>query len=127
MGRSMSRVIFFLACMLRLTAFASDTTGIWLDVPFVQQQKEGCGAATIAMVMLYWHQPADATHILLALHSDAGHGIYSSDMLRYLQRNGFRTFTFAGTWDDLAQHLGKGRPLIAALKPGAGMPLHYVV
>ena len=28
---------------------------------------------------------------------------------------------------DIAQHVAKGRPLIAALQPGAGLPLHYVV
>jgi hypothetical protein len=25
----------------------------WLDVPFVRQSEEGCGAASIAMVMRY--------------------------------------------------------------------------
>ena len=35
---------------------------------------------------------------------------------------------FNGTWDDLKQHLEKGRPLIAALKPASGnVPLHFVV
>jgi len=26
---------------------------VWLDVPFVKQEKDGCGAASIAMVMQY--------------------------------------------------------------------------
>ncbi len=38
------------------TAFASGVANLWLDVPFVQQQKDGCGAASIAMVMQYWEQ-----------------------------------------------------------------------
>jgi ABC-type bacteriocin/lantibiotic exporter with double-glycine peptidase domain len=134
MGRSIRRVIFLLL-LLRLAASASDANGIWIDVPFVQQQKDGCGAASIAMVMQYWlqHQGepmspvADSAQILRALHSDTGHGIYASDMVRYFQRNGYRTFEFAGQWDDLARHLAKGRPLIAALNPGSGLPLHYVV
>ena len=29
-------------------------SAIWLDVPFVAQPREGCGAASIAMVMQYW-------------------------------------------------------------------------
>jgi ABC-type bacteriocin/lantibiotic exporter with double-glycine peptidase domain len=49
-------------------------------------------------------------------------------MERYFQQQGFKTFAFAGTWEDFAQHLQKGRPLIVALKP---LPhereLHYVV
>jgi ABC-type bacteriocin/lantibiotic exporter with double-glycine peptidase domain len=134
MWRSFRRVIF-LFLLLRLVASASDAAGIWIDVPFVPQEKEGCGAASIAMVMQYWQQHlgqpmspvADSEEILRALYSDAGHGIYASEMLRYFQRNGYRTFAFEGNWDDIARHLSKGRPLIAALKPGSGLPLHYVV
>jgi ABC-type bacteriocin/lantibiotic exporter with double-glycine peptidase domain len=115
--------------------FAADPSGIWLDVPFVKQEKDGCGAASIAMVMQYWqlqkrrsgNPTAEAAQIQRALHSDAAHGIYASDMERYFQQNGYATFVFAGGWPDLKQHLEKGRPLIAALKPGSRVPLHYVV
>jgi ABC-type bacteriocin/lantibiotic exporter with double-glycine peptidase domain len=115
---------------------AAAPAGLWLDVPFVQQEKEGCGAASAAMVMQYWlkqqgtapNADADARQIQRGLYSRPGHGIYASDLENYLQQHGFRTFVFNGTWDDLKQHLEKGRPLIAALKPAGGKtPLHYVV
>jgi ABC-type bacteriocin/lantibiotic exporter with double-glycine peptidase domain len=114
---------------------AGTSPGMWLDVPFVKQEKEGCGAASIAMVMQYWLKQdgrrlidgADATQIQNALYSRKAHGIYASDMEEYLQQQGYRTFAFRGRWDDLKHHLGKGRPLIVALKPHAGNPLHYVV
>jgi uncharacterized protein YvpB len=57
-------------------------------------------------------------------------------MERYFREHGFRTFTIRGEWEDLKQHLDKGRPLIVALKPVAlklagsgplGASLHYVV
>lgn len=48
-------------------------------------------------------------------------------MERYFQQNGYRTFEFSGEWTFLKQQLGKGRPLIAALKPGSSSELHYVV
>lgn len=116
-------------------AFAGNIAGVWLDVPFVKQEREGCGAASIAMVMQYWQQhqgqsispDADAMHILSALHSDAAHGIFASDMVRYFEQNGYSTFAFAGKWADLEPQLAKGRPLIAALKPDASSSLHYVV
>lgn len=134
MGRSIFRIIVVLL-LLRLTALASDPQGIWINVPFVQQQKDGCGAAVIAMVMQYWQQRSGPTaspasgyaRIFAALDAKAAHGIYSADMVRYFQQNGYRAFAFAGEWADLERHLTKGRPLIAALKPGAGLPLHYVV
>jgi hypothetical protein len=39
----------------------------------------------------------------------------------------YRTFEFSGEWTFLKQQLGKGRPLIAALKPSSSRELHYVV
>jgi ABC-type bacteriocin/lantibiotic exporter with double-glycine peptidase domain len=115
--------------------FSAELPGVWLDVPFVKQEKDGCGAASIAMVMQYWQahqgQPAnnssDASQIQRTLYSAKAHGIYASDMERYFQENAFRTFTIRGEWEDLKQHLGKGRPLIVALKPSSGAALHYVV
>jgi len=114
---------------------AADFPGVWLDVPFVKQEKDGCGAASIAMVMQYWQaqhgQPvngaSDASQIQRTLYSAKAHGIYASDMERYLQEKGFRTFTIRGEWEDLKQHLEKGRPLIVALKPVSSGALHYVV
>lgn len=124
-------VLYFSAATL-----AAQTSGEWLDVPFIKQEKNGCGVASIAMVMQYWQkQPgggqqdgSDPADIQRALYSSQAHGVYASDMERYFQEHGFRTFSFRGAWDDLNQHLGKGRPLIVALKPlPAEKALHYVV
>jgi ABC-type bacteriocin/lantibiotic exporter with double-glycine peptidase domain len=114
---------------------AADLPGKWLDVPFVKQEKDGCGAAAIAMVMQYWQQhegkpissDSDANQIQRTLYSAKAHGIYASDMEKYFKEKGFRTFTIRGEWEDLRQHLDKGRPLIVALQPAHGAPLHYVV
>lgn len=113
----------------------SGPSGIWLDVPFVRQEPDGCGAASIAMVMQYWERQqgrpdastTNARQIQRALYSSSARGIYALDMERYFQRQGYRTFAIHGEWADLKQHLQNGRPLIVALKPGAGAPLHYVV
>jgi len=118
-----------------VTLFAS-AAGVWLDVPFIKQEKDGCGAATIAMVMQYWlkqqgraaDSAADAAAIQRELFSAKDHGIRAADMERYFQQHNFQTFAFAGKWDDFQQHLEKGRPLIVALKPSKlESPLHYVV
>jgi ABC-type bacteriocin/lantibiotic exporter with double-glycine peptidase domain len=114
---------------------AADKSGVWLDVPFVKQEKNGCGTASIAMVMQYWlkqqaktEADADPEAIQRTLYSKEGHGIYASDLEHYFQEHGFRTFAFQGSWDDLKQHLEKGRPLIVALKPAElNGELHYVV
>ncbi len=114
------------------TLWAAAGSGVWLDVPFVRQEKNGCGAASIAMVMQYWqHQQgrvpdADAAAIQHTLYSSKGHGIFASDLESYFRQHGFRVFALRGEWNDLKDHLEKGRPLIVALKPGRG-ELHYVV
>jgi ABC-type bacteriocin/lantibiotic exporter with double-glycine peptidase domain len=87
-------------------------SGIWLDVPFVQQEKNGCGAACISMVARYWggrEVPASARPLSPAQMENA------------FRERGFRTFVFRAGWDDLNEHLAKGRPLIVCLEK------HYVV
>ena len=113
-----------------------DKAGIWLDVPFIKQTVEGCGSASIAMLMQYWSahgtqiasEREDADAIQKQLYSRKGHGIYASDLERYLRESGFRVFALRGEWSDLRDHLSKGRPLILSIEPGGShAPLHYVV
>src|SRR6266849_4364780 len=134
LGRAVRTTTMLLGvCSLLL---AANLPGVWLDVPFVKQEKDGCGAASIAMVMQYWQrqegggsasQDSDAIQIQHVLYSAKARGIYASEMERYFREKGFRTFTIRGEWEDLKQHLDKGRPLIVALKPAGSGPLHYVV
>src|ERR1700733_7458123 len=44
-------------------AAGSGGAGVWLDVPFVKQDKNACGAASIAMVMRYWQQQDGGSEI----------------------------------------------------------------
>jgi ABC-type bacteriocin/lantibiotic exporter with double-glycine peptidase domain len=110
-------------------------TAIWLDVPFVKQDENGCGAASIAMVMQFWQRrqglspnaDSDVRRIQRSLYSAKAHGIYASDLERYFGQRGYRVYAFEGGAADLQQHLAKGRPLIVTLKPEGGGTLHYVV
>jgi ABC-type bacteriocin/lantibiotic exporter with double-glycine peptidase domain len=113
-----------------------EKAGVWLDVPFVKQTEEGCGSASISMLLQYWSGrgtvlaplQADAGAIQEKLYSRKARGILASEMERYLRESGFRVFAFSGVWSDLQQHLEKGRPLIVSIQPaGARAVLHYVV
>ena len=125
---------------------AGSQTARWLDVPFVQQPSQGCGAASIAMVMQYWaqhqntqdpvqsgfvrnqhSQSSDVDYIQLELYSRPAHGIYASDLQGYLQSNGFNTYVVSGDLELLSRNIERGRPLIVALKPTSAQALHYVV
>ena len=128
--------IALLLCLAGGTLFGVSPPAIWLDVPFVKQERNGCGAASIAMVMQYWQEQGasaaeknvDPAQIQRALYSRQAHGIYASDLQHYFEEQGFRTFAFRGEWQQLREHLEKGRPLIVALKPAnSAGALHYVV
>jgi uncharacterized protein YvpB len=138
--RSMRR----LAAGLVLSVFAAllvhaqtvENSGIWLDVPFIKQTAEGCGSASTAMLLQYWGAHGtpvaagrdDPDAIQKLLYSRKGHGIFASDVERYLKESGFRVFALRGAWSDLREHLSQGRPLIISLEPGnSRAPLHYVV
>jgi ABC-type bacteriocin/lantibiotic exporter with double-glycine peptidase domain len=115
MSRRVSHLIAYL--LPAAFAMASEPHGVWLEVPFVAQEKNGCGAASVAMVMQYWHRQQEQS---------ANIDAQKIHMERYLREHGFRTFAIKGEWTDLEQHLRQGRPLIVALK-STGADLHYVV
>ena len=117
--------------LVALSLCAAMACAAWLDVPFVRQEKNGCGAASIAMLMRYWARDAsaaaDPVRIQAALYSPDVEGIRGADVDRYFRQNGFTTFVFKGAWSDLEQHLAKRRPLMVCLKEGSAATLHYVV
>ena len=81
--------------------------GLWLDVPFVRQDKNSCGSAVVWMVMQYWRKASTppVAEIHRELYWEEAHGIYARDMERYLNRHAFQTFAFEAAWDD---HRGAG-------------------
>jgi ABC-type bacteriocin/lantibiotic exporter with double-glycine peptidase domain len=115
--------------------YAEAPAALWIDVPFVAQPRNGCGAAALAMVMQYWAgklgassmPDSDVVRIDRALYSPREHGIPAAAMGQYLQQHGYKAFAFAGKWSDLEEQIAKGRPLIVALRPHGQTELHYVV
>jgi ABC-type bacteriocin/lantibiotic exporter with double-glycine peptidase domain len=113
---------------------AKASVGVWLEVPYVHQEKDGCGSAALAMVLRYWQtknvpiaeERSDPAKIQRELYAAKPRGIYASDMERYMRDSGFDVFAFRGEWSDLRTHILKGRPLIAGLKR-KGQPAHYLV
>ncbi len=105
-----------------LILLAAVEPGLWLDVPFVRQEKNGCGPASAAMVMAYWNGGVAAIPEVAATRKP----VSASELAELFRRHGFEAHAFKGEWADVEAHLRKGRPLIVALKEG-GSGLHYVV
>jgi predicted double-glycine peptidase len=136
MRRLGAGLVLSLFAVLLVRAQTGENAGIWLDVPFIKQTAEGCGSASIAMLLQYWGAHGtpvaagrdDADAIQKLLYSRKGHGIFASDVERYLKESGFRVFALRGSWGDLREHLAQGRPLIISIEPGnSRAPLHYMV
>ncbi len=121
--------------LMAVTASGQPLSPVWVDVPFVHQPKQGCGAASIAMVMQYWTAQqgstpgaaGDVAAIQRQLYSPADHGIAAERVGEYFRAHGFQAFALNGNWSDLEEQLRKGRPLIVALKPRGQRELHFVV
>jgi ABC-type bacteriocin/lantibiotic exporter with double-glycine peptidase domain len=114
---------------------AAGPASIWIDVPYIHQPREGCGAASLAMVMAYWAgkqgqipgYDSDVAVIQRELYSAQDLGIPAERMRDYLLQHSFQAFAINGSWSDIEEQLRKGRPLIVALKPSGQNELHYVV
>ena len=112
--------------------------GFWLaaslDIPFVQQTAAACGPASAAMVMQYWARERPE-RTSLAAEADRvarmpvpAKGITGANLVRVLERAGFRVFVVNAERRDLEDHLAKGRPLIVCFAPaGKSGPLHFAV
>src|SRR3954447_12243245 len=132
-SRSFSTVLLFASLHL---SYSQDAHPSWLDVPFVQQVKAGCGSAAVAMVVEYWARQfpgldkaqADAERINELLPATSPKGIQGEALKEYLNGRGFQAFVFEGEMSDLRNHFAKGRPVIVCLAPkGTRAPLHYAV
>jgi ABC-type bacteriocin/lantibiotic exporter with double-glycine peptidase domain len=129
-------MLFYGAVVVCCMTAAATAQERWLDVPFVSQPEEGCGAAAISMTLQYWkaHGVEVAPHaydveaIQKQLYSPKEGGIRASALKQYFLDHDFRTFAFRGEPKDLDEHIAKGRPLIVALRPSSSSrALHYVV
>ena len=131
----MHRQVIFAWLLGCATLLSQTPAAMWIDVPFVAQPREGCGAASIAMVMQYWagkqgaaaSADSEVARIQHELYSRDDHGIPAEKMSAYLREHGFKAFAFPGKWSDIEEQIAKGRPLIVALKPEGQSELHYVV
>ncbi|MGH9717694.1 MAG: C39 family peptidase [Candidatus Acidiferrales bacterium] len=131
-----SLAIFALAASGVFSLCVAQSPALWIDVPYVAQTRDGCGSASISMVLRYWAKKegqasppfADPAKIQSKLYSPKDRGITTTSMEAYFRKSGYQVFAFQGQWSDLAHHIQLGRPLIVGLQASGPLgPLHYVV
>ena len=85
-----------------------------LDVPYVPQTKDTCGAASLAMVMRHWNKDVSHDEIARRLRTPALKGILGSHLEAFARERGLVAIAYAGDGAQLRDYLDKGRPLIVA-------------
>ena len=90
-----------------LSLLLAAAQALWIDVPFVYQDKNGCGSASVWMVMAYWKRAdtPEVEEIHGELYSRKAGGVFARDMEKYLRLHGYRVFAFHGEWSDLQEHV----------------------
>jgi ABC-type bacteriocin/lantibiotic exporter with double-glycine peptidase domain len=109
------------------TAGRTGPESLHLDVPLVSQEKELCGAASLAMVFKYWGQEISQYTIADAIGREDGKGLRGEDLRDFSERSGFSAFLFEGELDGVKGHLQKGRPVVVAIRSKRARLYHYIV
>jgi predicted double-glycine peptidase len=91
-----------------------------LDVPFVAQRKDTCGAAALAMVLRYWGDEASHDDVARTLLTPELHGIAGSRLAGFARGRGMEAVAYRSDLANLREFVGKGRPLIVAWDMGRG-------
>jgi ABC-type bacteriocin/lantibiotic exporter with double-glycine peptidase domain len=98
-----------------------------LDVPYVPQQKDTCGAAALAMVLQYYGVAVSHDEVARELLQPELRGIAGSALAAFASGRGLTAVAHAGDVDHLRDHVGKGRPMIVAWAMGRGRHHDVVV
>jgi ABC-type bacteriocin/lantibiotic exporter with double-glycine peptidase domain len=98
-----------------------------LVVPFVPQEKDTCGAASLTMVMRYWGDDVTHAEVAAAIVEAGKPGIAGSRLEAFARARGYLALAYAGDVGQLRESLEKGRPVIVALRVGKGLDHDVVV
>jgi tetratricopeptide (TPR) repeat protein len=93
-------------------------TALTLPVPFVPQEKDTCGAASLAMVLRFWDKDVSQEEIADALLEPELRGIPGSRLAEFARERGLRAVAYEGDLQQARDFVEKGRPLIVAWKVG---------
>jgi ABC-type bacteriocin/lantibiotic exporter with double-glycine peptidase domain len=106
--------------MKMIAAAVSFLLATTLQVPYIHQQKDTCGAAALAMVLQYWGTPVPHDEVAGALLQPELHGIAGSRLAEFAAGKRMTAVAHAGDLDHLRHHVGAGRPMIVSWSMGRG-------
>ena len=112
-----------------LVTLAAQGVALPRDVAYLPQTEALCGGAASAMVMRYWGDTTVTAEDFAPLVDTRQEGIVTTALVDHLRGRGWQPFPLRGAAGDtsaIAQHLGRGRPIIALIEDRPSR-YHYVV
>ncbi len=98
---------------------------VLIEVPVLKQPYDLCLATSVSMVMKYWG--TDISPRAIAEQVSVYHnGTTGRDLQQFVEERGFRGFLIEPPFEDLVDHMRKGRPLVIAF-PARGNSRHAMV
>lgn len=115
--------------LLLLVIAASAGTHVIEGVPFVKQDTQYCGPASLASVLNYYGDPVDQETIGRDTYSEKLKGTLITDLENFARARGFTTRSARGRLEDIRSEVSAGRPVIVLIDRGfsALSRLHYLV
>lgn len=98
-----------------------------LAVPFVPQEKDTCGAASLTMVLRFWGDDVSHDEVKAATSEADKPGIFGSRLEAFARARGYFALAYESDAAQLRESLAQGRPLIVALRTGRGLDHDVVV
>lgn len=124
-------ILFILLTFLQFHLFAfkslDQANSYFIDVPFIKQEKNLCGAASLAMVLRYWGENISQYFIADRIYDKSKKGIESEALRSFAEEKGFLAFIYQGEIENIKESIKKGRPLIVAVSADALSGFHYLV
>lgn len=94
--------------------------------PVLQEARDDCGSAALAMMLGFWGQRATIAEISRACFLDKGKGIRAGALRDEARSRGLKAYVISASIPDLVLELGAGRPVLVGLvKPYAGGGLSH--
>jgi len=117
----------FLLCLV--LAFGAGPSHLIPGVPFVMQDSQYCGPASLSSVLSHYGDPLDQKTIGKAVYSPKLQGALITDLENYARGRGFETKLGRGRPADIKDFVSAGRPVIVLVDLGfwvVSKP-HYLV
>lgn len=99
-------------------AIGTGTTHIINDVPFVMQETQYCGPASLSSILSYYGDAVDQKTIGKEVYSPRLKGALITDLENYSRKRGFQTTLGRGSIPDIKGFLSNNKPVIVLVDLG---------